>query len=168
MKNRLQPVLVSVSLAILVAFVLTLIFNIGRVHQSSMKPTFNDGDRVIIDKTTYTLKSPERNDIVVLWDGINQQVLIKRAVAVAGDTIKITVDGQFYLNDELVNEPYINEETWNSPTDIEMTLPEGTLFVMGDNRNVSYDSRYNLGYVSEKDLIGKVIFNITKTFTKGD
>lgn len=162
MTKKLYLRLINIVLAIGVAFVVSMFLSPGKVHHTSMEPTFLDSDTVLIDKLTYTMRMPQRGEIAVLWDSINQQVLIKRVIAVGGDEIKVTRRGQLYIDDELVEEPYLKEQYWSAPFDIEMTLPKDALFVMGDNRDVSYDSRSSLGYVNKSQLMGRVVFNITK------
>ncbi len=127
----------------------------------SMNNTLVDDDRLIISNFMYT---PEVGDIVVIdQNTIFQKPIIKRVIAVEGDTIKIDYStGDVYLNDALLIENYILEKI--NPSDkenIEMIIPEGHIFVMGDNRNNSEDSRVAaLGAVSNNLILGEVLLRI--------
>ncbi|WRK55721.1 signal peptidase I [Coprobacillaceae bacterium CR2/5/TPMF4] len=134
---------------------------ISRVYGTSMVPTFHEGNIVLVDKVFYKRGEPERNDIVVVdYRDANQNetFIIKRVVAVGGDHLEIK-DNQVYLNGELLQEDYINGTMTNNE-DMSIDIPEGKVFVMGDNRNNSLDSR-RLGYFDfEDDVIGKVFFTV--------
>lgn len=162
--NNLVKHIITLGLSILTAFVVLMLVGPGKIHHTSMLPTFQDGDSVLLSKALYKLTEPKRQDIVAVHDPIKRQFLIKRIVAVGGDHIKITPDGQFYLNGELQKEDYIYEQDWRAPALIDTTIPEGCVFVMGDNRNESYDSRYELSFVSHDQIIAEVIFNFSKLF----
>lgn len=123
-----------------------------RVDSVSMQPTLYAGDFVFVNRLAYKLGSPSRGDIVVFKNPIDptQVPYIKRVIGLPGDHVHI-VDKKVYVNDIELVEPYLTVETqkggdWN--------VPEDSLFVMGDNRNNSSDSR-EWGWVPLKDVIGK-------------
>lgn len=163
MKNIVRY-LITAGLSVITGLIILVLFSPAKVHHDSMRPTFHDGDYVIINKLLYKLGDPKKGDIVVVKDSISPQILIKRVVATEGDSIKITIDGKFYIDGVLQEEDYILEQQWYSPALIETVIPEGCIFVMGDNRNNSYDSRYELSMVGSHQLIGEVVFNFSELF----
>ena len=125
------------------------------VDGSSMEPTLRDGDLLLLSVTDDTF----RNGDVVVVDRYAYTPLIKRIIAIGGDTLSITSDGQVYLNGKLLKEKYIQGKTVLRDFTGEITVPRGYLFVMGDNRSVSKDSRMNeVGLISVKDVVGKAEF----------
>lgn len=123
-----------------------------RVESISMQPTLHAGNFVLVNKVAYKLGSPERGDVIVFrYPPDPEQVpYIKRIVGLSGDSIRI-YDGKVYVNDQLMVEPYIASATHQGG---EWTVPENSLFVMGDNRNNSSDSR-SWGMVPMGNVIGK-------------
>lgn len=148
---------------LLVVIVLTFLF-IKYVCQrtdvigSSMSPTLEDGDCLIVDKISYKFREPERYDIIIFpYRDDSNRFYVKRIIGVPGDTIFIQ-DGKTYINQEELSEPYLTElidDAGIAATPI--TLGEDEYFVMGDNRNNSYDSRTaELGIVSREEITGKI------------
>jgi signal peptidase I len=123
-----------------------------RVESISMQPTLHAGNFVLVNKVAYKLGSPERGDVIVFrYPPDPEQVpYIKRIIGLSGDSIRI-YDGKVYVNDQLMVEPYIASATHQGG---EWTVPEASLFVMGDNRNNSSDSR-SWGMVPMENVIGK-------------
>lgn len=168
--------LVPLVIIAIVALVLrTFIVSPYYIPSESMEPTLHgcatcDDDRVLVDKFTYRLTDPKRGDVVVFhrpttWTGVDEKVIIKRVVAVAGDVLTER-NGRLYLNGKAVNEPYINDKCpplgqganpWQKAK--VGPIPKGQLFVMGDNRCESSDSRFN-GTVPVKDVIGRAFMII--------
>lgn len=173
MKNILEWVKEIVIAVIIAAIILTFIKPIV-VRQSSMEPTFYEGNYVFISKQAYTLfGQPERGDVIVFHtdmkdDNNNDKNLIKRVIGLPGDTVEI-IGGYVYLNGELSDEPYLNEQGISGEME-KVTVPDGKLFVMGDNRGVSQDSRDVLiGCIDQESILGRVIirlypFDSIKTF----
>jgi len=125
-----------------------------RVDGSSMVPTLNDGQFVMVNRLVYKYSDPDHGDVVVFhYPRDPEQEYIKRIIGLPGDTVTID-NGYVYLNGQQLNEPYIAAST---RTTGEWQVPGGHLFVLGDNRNNSQDSR-NFGFVSMENVIGKAIF----------
>lgn len=156
---------VLIVLLLVLVFQVTFYSRFARIYVvgDSMKPTLigasakgmPGGDYVYADK----YKTPQRGDIIVLSVGEDNTVLIKRVIAVGGDTVELK-QGVLYLNGEETEESYIFDE-YNSPLDRDNTLAlhtveEGCIFFMGDNRNVSQDSRNKYGDVEVSAVIGVV------------
>ena len=160
-KRVLLEYLRVIVITLIVTYGVLYFVQISRVYGTSMVPTFHEGNIVLVDKVFYKRGEPERNDIVVVdYRDANQNetFIIKRVVAVGGDYLEIK-DNQVYLNGELLQEDYINGTMTNNE-DMSIDIPEGKVFVMGDNRNNSLDSR-RLGYFDfEDDVIGKVFFTV--------
>lgn len=145
----------SIAIAVVVAFFIkTFIFNSTYVLGNSMHPTLHEKDRLFAVKVPLYFSGPDRGDIVVLEapDDPNKDY-IKRIIGIGGDRVEIK-NGRVYLNDQLLEEEYIEEDSYTHVYKIDTwTVPEGQVFVLGDNRNegASKDSRY-FGCVS-LDLI---------------
>ncbi len=123
---------------------------------SSMVPTLEEGDRLIVSKLFY---EPKYGDIVVLRkESFMEEPIVKRVIATEGQTVDIDfTEGVVYVDGYALDEPYINALT-TSPEDFTepVTVPEGCIFVMGDNRNRSTDSRTNsIGCVDERMILGR-------------
>lgn len=148
----------------LIICVLLFVFGIRviDVKGNSMNPTLYNGDKLLISDLFYT---PKRGDVVIFkTDSYDpNKALVKRVIAVEGDIINIDFDnGIVYVNDEPITEPYINELTRNKLNFIgPQTVPENCVFVMGDNRNASTDSRDNrIGMVDSRLILGKAYLQI--------
>lgn len=146
--------------AILPALVIVLVVNLflaqaTRVEGQSMEPNLHNNERLIIEKLTKRFHSPVRGDIVVIKRPQGRSdPLIKRIIALPGETVEIH-DGHVYINGELLDEPYITQPTLGAMA--ARLVPEEHVFVLGDNRNASNDSRA-FGMVPFDDIIGRAWF----------
>jgi len=150
----------SIVIALLLAFLLRMfVFDVVMVEGSSMHPTLESGDRLIVFKLGYRFRLPEHGDIVVFRNPDNPRVnYIKRVIGVEGDRVEIK-DGKVYVNGKALVEPYIAEPTLGEYP--ETVVPEGTIFVMGDNRNFSRDSRNSqVGFIPLENVVGKAKIRI--------
>ena len=146
------------------------------IPSGSMEPTFLVNDRILVNSFMYNFSAPSRGDIVVFFpppDKASEEgiILIKRVVAVAHDRVEVK-DGKLILNDDVLDEPFIKESIMGDFGPI--TVEEGKVFVMGDNRNNSRDSRY-IGQIPIKNILGRAeciffppqrmtLFNVPHTF----
>lgn len=154
-----RRILIEAIQTIALALVLFLIINSIsariRVDGSSMEPTFQDGDYVIVNKLAYRSGELERGDVVVFPFPLNKEEdFIKRIVGLPGDKLEI-IRGDIFLNGTRINEPYLLSDARGDMAEI--IVPQGTVFVMGDNRNDSSDSRV-WGPLAIDEIIGKAIY----------
>ena len=150
-----------VSAAIVLVLLFSFFFRIIQVDGQSMVPTLDNGDKLIVWGAGY---EPQRGDIVIVDSYTSYgKPLVKRIIAKGGDTVSIDYQtGEVSVNGEVLEEDYIAEPT-HLGYDVEFpyTVPEGTLFLMGDNRNASLDSRSTyIGCIDEHDILGKVLVRL--------
>ena len=150
-----------VSALLVCVLVFAFLFRIIGIIGDSMKPTFHNNDSVVISKLFY---EPKQGDVVVLRKlSFQEEPIIKRIIAVEGQTVDIDFEnGIVYVDDQPLTEPYIAEPTL-TPIDFDgkITVPENCVFVMGDNRNNSTDSRSSLiGCVDTRYIMGKVLLRL--------
>ncbi len=165
----LDTVVVAV---LLVVFLFTFVFRVVGIEGNSMNNTLKDKDRVVISNFFY---EPKAGDIVVISRNYNNDFevtarssspIIKRVIATAGQTVDIDFDnGIVYVDGAPIDEPYIKEPTYKrGSVTFPVTVPENSVFVMGDNRNDSLDSRFleigDHGMVDTRYILGKAIFRM--------
>lgn len=155
---RELPVLLV--LAVLIAFVLkAYIVQPFWIPTGSMEKTLLPNDRVLALKFIYKFSEPKPGDIVVFippkYRATTKRDYIKRVIAVGGQKIKI-VDGKVYVDGKLLNEPYLSSKDVDSGSMKEITIPKDKVFVMGDNRQNSMDSRV-FGPANKTEIIGKAV-----------
>lgn len=147
----------------LVAVVMTLLLlytktGLCGVSGNSMYPTLRNGDLLLTSRG----QDCERGDIVVLYATELGEDIVKRVIGVAGDDVSITQNG-LYVNGDLVDEPYVSEEDWfKDSAKISVSIPDGYMFVMGDNRSGSYDSR-DIGLLPITCIFGTLMWDISYT-----
>lgn len=151
------------TLAIVFAFIITQFIKPTLVRGDSMYSTLEEGDYLIINRMSYKFKEPKRGDIIVFESDLQQddgssKDLVKRVIGVSGDRVKIE-NSKVYVNGEELVEPYIYDEVTDG--DIDTVVPEDSVFVLGDNREISLDSRYDsVGFVDDSDILGKVFIRL--------
>ena len=151
--GTISSLIVVAAIAVLIT---TLFLPVLRVTGSSMTPTLQNDELVICSKTS----SFESGDIVAFY--YNNKILLKRVIATAGDVVDIKEDGTVYKNGEILDEPYVNEKSLGT-CDIEFPyqVPDNRIFVMGDHRLTSIDSRSSsVGCVAEEYVLGKVFLRL--------
>ncbi|MBN2983577.1 MULTISPECIES: signal peptidase I [Cohnella] len=157
--------------AVLVLIIRWLLVSPFIVDGSSMEPNFWDGERIIVNKVLYDIREPKAGEVIVFHVPEEGRDYIKRVIATPGDTVQVDGD-TVYVNGEAIEEPYLqetyeeahaagalyNERSFSSdyPNSQfqETTVPEGELFVLGDNRPDSKDSRM-IGFVSQDEVVGR-------------
>ncbi|MFC0522211.1 signal peptidase I [Pontibacillus salicampi] len=144
----------AIAIAFILAFVIrNFVFATSIVEGTSMDPTLEDGERVMYNKMIYMVGEPERGDIVIIQRPSKNYV--KRVVGLPGDTIQVK-EHQLYVNGQRVKEDYLNQHAIQQTSDFPpRSIPEGHYFVMGDNRDISKDSRNGLGLVKREEMIGR-------------
>lgn len=155
--------------ALFLAFIITRFIKPTVVNGESMYPTLKPNDYLVANRMSYKLSEPKCGDIMIfktdlLQDDGRKKELVKRVIGVPGDHVKIK-DSKVYVNDKLLNEvSYIHDNYTEG--DIDLIIPKGKVFAMGDNREVSLDSRYTeVGLVDEDNIKGKVVVRLFP-FTK--
>ena len=132
-----------------------------------MYSTLHNGDRVVASGILY---EPKQGDIIILKSDYYDQPLVKRIIAMENQTVDIDFEtGIVYVDGEIIYEPYIYEPTYvDEGFKGPVTVPEGCVFVMGDNRNESNDSRSpSIGFVDEREIFGKVLLVLLPTDGRG-
>ena len=146
---------------LVVVLVFTFLIRLIGVDGHSMVPTLQNGDRLLVLSSLLD-DDYEYGDIVVLRkESFMEEPIVKRVIATVGQTVDIDFDaGIVYVDGQALDEPYINEPTYmEEGTEFPLTVPEGCILVMGDNRNHSSDSRDSrLGTVDTRCVLGKAVF----------
>jgi signal peptidase I len=170
LKKEIWEWVQAIVIALVVAFLLkNYVLTLAKVSGESMEPTLQHADRLYVNRVAYT---PKKGDVVIFEPASAPgKPYIKRVIATEGDTIYIDFSkGEVYVNDELIEEPYISESTHLTGSYIEflmlsgnysrenpIKIKEGYFWAMGDNRNASKDSR-ELGQIPVDELIGHAVF----------
>jgi signal peptidase I len=153
-KRFLRDLFETVGLALVLFLIINTLSARVRVDGFSMLPTLQDGEFVLVNKMAYRTGAYTRGDIIVFRSPATADLdLIKRVIGLPGDRITAG-NGQVRVNDQVVDEPYINAAPDYSGS---WQVPEGQLFVLGDNRNNSSDS-HQWGYLPMQNVIGKALF----------
>jgi signal peptidase I len=153
LKSTLALLIVTAAIAILVV---TLWMPVLQIYGTSMTPTLEDGNIVVLRKTT----DFQPGDLIAFY--YNNKILVKRVVAQSGDWFNMDEDGTVYINGEELEEPYVQEKAFGE-CDITLPyqVPEERVFVIGDHRSVSVDSRSSeIGCVSQDQVVGKLVLRV--------
>lgn len=160
-KRRYHSVLRStvytlITVAAVAVLVATLWLPVLQIYGNSMTPTLQDGEIIFTVKTS----DFESGDIVAFY--YNNKILVKRVICGPGDWIDIDKDGTVYINGARLEEPYLEEKALGDCNiELPFQVPDGRIFVMGDHRSVSVDSRNTaVGCVSQEQIVGKILFRI--------
>jgi len=153
LRSTIFTLITVAAVAVLVAI---LLLPVLRIYGNSMTPTLSEGEIVVSVKGS----NFETGDVVAFY--YNNKILIKRVIAQSGDWVDIDQDGTVYVNNIKIDEPYVTEPAFGE-CDIKLPyqVPENRIFVMGDHRSVSVDSRSSsIGCVSEEQIVGKIVFRV--------
>ena len=153
LRSTINTLVVVAAIAILIA---VLVFPVLRIHGSSMTPSLYDGNLVVCLKNS----SFQVGDSIAFY--YNNKILVKRVIARSGEWVDIDEDGYVYVNGTKLDEPYVEDHA-RGECDITLPyqVPEGRVFVMGDHRSVSVDSRStSVGCVSDEQIVGRLLFRV--------
>ena len=160
-KRRYRSVLRStiytlVTVAAIAVLVATLWLPVLQIYGSSMTPTLQDGEIIFSLKTS----SFEPGDIISFY--YHNKILVKRVIARPGEWVDIDSDGYVYINDVRLDEPYLEDRAFGDCNiELPYQVPDGKVFVMGDHRSTSVDSRNTaVGCVAQEQVVGKILFRV--------
>lgn len=160
-KSRYRSVLRStiyslITVAAITVLITTLWFPVLRVYGNSMTPTLQNGEIIF----TVKVSEFEPGDIISFY--YNNKILIKRVIARSGEWVNMDADGNVYVNETLLDEPYLDEKAFGDCNiELPYQVPEGRVFVMGDQRSTSVDSRNSaVGCVAQEQIVGKILFRV--------
>ena len=160
-KSRYRSVLRStiyslITVAAIAVLITTLWFPVLRVYGNSMTPTLQNGEIIF----TVKVSEFEPGDIISFY--YNNKILIKRVIARSGEWVNMDADGNVYVNETLLDEPYLDEKAFGDCNiELPYEVPEGRVFVMGDQRSTSVDSRNSaVGCVAQEQIVGKILFRV--------
>ena len=169
-KQKVKSEVVSWVKTFVIAVVIAIAVNAfvivnAKVPSGSMERTIMTNDRIIAFRLSYKFTQPERGDIVVFKYPDDRDVLyVKRIIGLPGETVEM-VDGIVYINGSKLDEDYLKEDAYG--TYGPYTVPEGKYFMMGDNRNLSWDSRFwENTFVPLEDILGKGVFRYYPKFKR--
>ena len=160
-KSRYRSVLRStiyslITVAAIAVLIATLWLPVLQVYGNSMTPTLQNGEIII----TVKVSEFEPGDIIAFY--YNNKILIKRVIARSGEWVNMDADGNVYVNGTLLDEPYLDEKAFGDCNiELPYQVPEGRVFVMGDHRSTSVDSRNSaVGCVAQEQIVGKILFRV--------
>lgn len=153
LRSTIYTLITVAAVAVLVA---VLLLPVLQIYGTSMTPTLEEGNIVVSVKgSTF-----DTGDVVAFY--YNNRILVKRVIGQPGDWIDIDEDGTVYVNGELIDEPYVSEKAFGECNiELPYQVPESRIFVMGDHRSSSVDSRSTaVGCVAEEYLVGRIVFRV--------
>lgn len=140
-------------------FISHYILQAVKVDGVSMVPTLHNADLYYLKRWVYYVRTPERGDIVVIKDPTDGTYAVKRIIALSGESVYMDKSGHVFVNGKQLSEPYLPDGTrtftCNRAAEEMITIGEGKFFVMGDNRNNSFDSRY-YGAIPRENILGVI------------
>lgn len=147
---------ILILVAAIAVLISVYILPVLHIYGTSMTPSLNNGELVVALKTT----DLKHGDVVAFY--YNNKLLVKRVVGVPGDWVDLAKNGDFYVNGELLEEPYIEEKDFGDcNVTLPLQVPESRYFLVGDHRSVSIDSRNTaIGFVSEEQIVGKLVYRV--------
>lgn len=153
LKSTVYTLVVVAAIAVLVA---TIWLPVLQIYGSSMTPTLNEGDIVVSVKES----DIKQGDLVAFY--IGNKILVKRCIALPGQTVDIDQSGNVYVDGVLLDEPYLSEKSLGDATlEFPYQVPENRYFCMGDHRSTSVDSRHTeIGCISEEQIVGRIVFRV--------
>ncbi|MGH8459110.1 MAG: signal peptidase I [Nevskiales bacterium] len=150
----MRDLIIAVAIA---GFIILFLYQPVKVEGNSMQPNLEDQERIFINKFVYRLEPIAHGDVVVFrYPRDPSKSYIKRVVGVPGDRVRVSA-GRVYLNGEMLREDYVSADESDLRSYLEVTVPAGTYYVMGDHRMMSNDSR-EFGPVLERYIYGKAVF----------
>ena len=160
-KSRYRSVLRStiyslITVAAIAVLIATLWLPVLQVYGNSMTPALQNGEIIF----TVKMSEFEPGDIISFY--YNNKILIKRVIARSGEWVNMDADGNVYVNETLLDEPYLDEKAFGDCNiELPYQVPEGRVFVMGDHRSTSVDSRNSaVGCVAQEQIVGKILFRV--------
>ena len=152
-RNTIYGLITVAAIAVLVA---VLLLPVLRIYGTSMTPTLEEGDIVLSVKGSRF----DTGDVVAFY--YNNKILVKRVIAFEGDFVNIDDDGIVFVNNKPLDEPYLTEKAFGECNlELPYQVPPGKIFVMGDHRLTSIDSRSSvMGCVGEEQIVGKIVFKV--------
>lgn len=153
LRSTIYTLITVAAVAVLVA---TLLLPVLQIYGNSMTPTIQGGEIVLSMKNA----AFDSGDIVAFY--YNNKILVKRVIGGPGDWINIDEDGTVYVNDTAIEEPYLTEKALGDCNiELPYQVPDGKIFVMGDHRSTSVDSRNTaVGCVAQEQIVGKIVFRV--------
>jgi len=153
LRSTIYSLLVVAAVAVLVA---TIWLPVLQIYGSSMTPTLNESDIVVSVKGSEF----EQGDLIAFYMG--NKILVKRVIALPGQTVDMDEDGTIYVDGKALDEPYLTEKSYGDANiELPYQVPDNRYFCVGDHRSTSVDSRHTeIGCISEEQIVGKIVFRV--------